>query len=240
MVNTAFKKSIREMVVFAPQNVIKDPPFTKLDILSCRNLLIYLGQELQRKLLPIFHYSLKPNGILFLGSSESIGQSVELFTPLNKKWKIFSRQVSHGNTHPALNFPTSPIALEHIELQVPESIRKAEEISALQLVETILHQSETPPCAIVDDNSNVVYIHGRTGHFLEPAEGRVSVNILEMARPGLKLSLASALRKVAIHKQEIVYRDIEIEYSDESIYVDLSVKPILEQVYDAWIGDGYL
>jgi len=223
------KKTTREMVVFAPQNVIKDPPFTKLDILSCRNLLIYLGPELQKKLLPVFHYSLKPDGVMFLGSSESIGQSSDIFSVLDKKWKIFHKKATSLTAHPILDFPSAPVVLEQVEPDVPESIRKAEEISALQLVETILQQSHTPPCAIIDDASNVVYIHGKTGRFLEPAEGKISVNILEMARPGLKPGLASAIRKVAMHKQEIIQRDLQLEHNGGHLYLDLSVKPVLEQ-----------
>ncbi|MCU7806350.1 MAG: PAS domain S-box protein [Candidatus Thiodiazotropha sp. (ex Semelilucina semeliformis)] len=225
------KKSIREMLVFAPQNVIKDPPFTKLDILSCRNLLIYLGPELQKKLLPVFHYSLKKDGVLFLGSSESIGQATDLFSTLDKKWKIFHRQAPNHAMRPVLDFPAmaTHITPEEIEADVPESIRRAEEISALQLVETILQQSNTPPCVIIDDGCNVIYVHGRIGRFLEPAEGRISVNILEMAQPDLKSGLASAIRKVAVHKQEVILRDLEIDHANGRLFLDLSVTPVLEQ-----------
>ena len=223
------KKSIREMLVFAPQNVIKDPPFTKLDILSCRNLLIYLGPELQKKLLPVFHYSLKNDGILVLGTSESIGHSADLYSVLNKKFKLFQRKHTDNKMRHLMDFPTDHATIEHIEIDVPENIRKAEEISALQLVETILHQSNTPPCAIIDDKCNVVYIHGSTGKFLEPAEGRISVNILDMARPGLKSNMSSAIRNVAIHKQESITKDIKVEYYDGDIFLDLYVRPVLAQ-----------
>ncbi|MCP3870293.1 MAG: hypothetical protein GY703_19815 [Gammaproteobacteria bacterium] len=223
------KKSIREMLVFAPQNVIKDPPFTKLDILSCRNLLIYLDSELQKKLLPIFHYSLRQDGILFLGSSESVGHATELFSPLNRKWKLFHRQISSKSVHPALDFLATPVVLAQVEPDALESIRKAEEMSALQLVDTILQQSNTPPCAIIDDACNVIYIHGRTGRFLEPPEGRISVNLLGMARQGLKASLATAIRKVAIHKQEVIHRNLQIDNNGDHLFLDISIKPVLEQ-----------
>ena len=223
------KKSIREMLVFAPQNVIKDPPFTKLDILSCRNLLIYLGPELQKKLLPIFHYSLKSDGILFLGSSETIGQSSELFHILDKKWKIFNRQHSSQPNRPALNFPASPLPVEQTQSMFSDKIRIAEEISALQLVESILQQSNMPPCAIIDDASNVIYIHGRIGNYLEPAEGRINFNILEMARENLRASLTNAIRKVTLHKQEVVQKDLQLEVGGHRIGIDITVKPILEQ-----------
>ncbi len=224
------KKVIREMLVFAPQNVIKDPPFTKLDLLCCRNLLIYLGPELQKKLLPIFHYSLRPQGILFLGSSETIGQNTDMFSLLHKKWKIFRRKPSSAGTHPVLDFPAAPPAYEARDLDVPETVQRAEEISALQLVETILQQTETPPCAIINDACNIIYIHGRTGRFLEPAEGKASVNIVEMARTGLKAELTSAIRQVATHKQEVIHRGLQVQHNGGHLFLNMTVKPILEQI----------
>ena len=224
------KKLIREKLVFAPQSVIKDPPFTKLDLLSCRNLLIYLGTDLQRKLLPIFHYSLKNHGILFLGSSETIGPASDLFDTSDKKWKIFRRKPSAPGAHAVLHLPAQQAPHEVHGLEVPETVRMAEELSALQLVETILDQSDAPPCVIVNDAGNAVYIHGRTGRFLEPAEGKASVNIVEMARPGLKEEVAAAIREVATHMQETVYRGLEVDYDGGKLFLNLTVKPILEGV----------
>jgi two-component system, chemotaxis family, CheB/CheR fusion protein len=224
------RKLIREMLVFAPQNVIKDPPFTKLDVLSCRNVLIYLGPELQRRLLPVFHYSLKSDGILFLGSSETIGQATDLFALTHKKWKIYRRKGSGAAQHAVLDFPPQPDSYEARDLAVPQAVQRAEELSALQLVETILQQTETPPCAIINDACNVVYIHGRTGKFLEPAAGKASVNIVEMARPGLRRELASAIRQVATHKQETTCRGLTVDCDGDSVFANLTVKPILEQI----------
>ena len=222
-------KLIRETLVFAPQNVIKDPPFTKLDLLSCRNLLIYLAPELQRKLLPIFHYGLKPDGILFLGSSETIGPSADLFAVSNKKWKLFRRKASASAAHPVLDFPAQQVSYEARYLEVSGTVQKAEALSALQLVETILRQSDTPPCAIINDAGDTVYIHGRTGRFLEPPEGKASVSIVEMARPGLRGELAAAIRQVTTHKQEVVNRGLQVDGNGDSLTLDLTVKPILEQ-----------
>jgi two-component system, chemotaxis family, CheB/CheR fusion protein len=223
------KKLIREVLVFAPQNVIKDPPFTNLDLLCCRNLLIYLDAELQRKLLPIFHYSLRPNGILFLGSSETIGLATNLFAPLHKKWKLFCRKSGALGAHPVLDFTPQPEFYEARDLEVPTAVQRAEELSALQLVETVLQQSGAPPCAIINDLSDVVYIYGRTGRFLEPAEGKASVNIVEMARPGLRSELVNAIRQVAIHKQEVVSHGLVVEHNGDTLFVNLTVRPILEQ-----------
>ncbi len=228
------KKQIREMLVFAPQNIIKDPPFTKLDLLCCRNLLIYLGPELQKKLFPVFHYSLKPDGILFLGSSETIGQATDLFYLVDKKWKIFRRRMTAHAAHPVLEFPTPPLIVDMPERKVPEAVRKAEETDILQLVETILEQSDTPPSVIIDDAANIIYIHGRTGRYLEPAVGKASINILAMARPGLKKELAVAIRKVATQMQEVVYNGITVQEIGGSITIDLIVRPIIQ--HDATHG----
>ena len=223
-------KNIREMLVFAPQNLIKDPPFTKLDLLCCRNLLIYLNAELQKQILPVFHYSLKPDGILFLGSSETIGPFSHSFAVRDRKWKIFRRKTSPVDSHTALELPLSHGAYKSDVPDAPETIKKAEELSAFQLVETILQQSDTPPCAIVDDKGDIIYIHGHIGKFLEPAEGRISVNILEMARPGLKKALADALQKVRIYRQETICRGLRIQHNGHYIFIDLRVKPILEHL----------
>ena len=115
-------------------------------------------------------------------------------------------------------------------MDVSEAVQRAEELSVPQLVETILQQSDTPPCAIRDDACNVVYIHGRTGRFLEPAEGKATVNVVEMARPGLKAELTAAISKVATHKQETICRGLHVDHNGGKLFLNLTVKPILEQI----------
>lgn len=217
------------MLVFALQDLIKDPPFTKLDIITCRNLLIYLEPELQKKLFPVFHYSLMPDGLLFIGSSESLGQETTLFEICDRKWKIFKRQSGLSNAYPIMNLPV-PISSEAppaIKAQTPEAVTRAENINNFKLVETILQESEAPPCVIIDEKLNIVYIHGRTGKYLEPAAGRACFNILDMARPSLKTVLASAIRKSAGMKQEVVRKGVDIEDNGGYITIDLTVKPVL-------------
>lgn len=222
------KKIIREMLVFAPQNIIKDPPFTKLDVICCRNLLIYLGPELQKNLFPMFHYSLKLDGILFLGSSESIGRDLDLFKVEDKKWKIFRRLANPSGSRPLIDFSPPSLINTADEIRTTGAVKRAEELNTFMLVETILQQSDTPPCAIIDEKLNLVYTHGRTGKYLEPAMGKVSVNILEMARPGLKAVLASAIRKVQTHKREVVHNNVEIKDDSALTRVNLTVKPVHE------------
>ena len=221
------KKSIREMLVFAVQSIVKDPPFTKLDLICCRNLLIYFGSELQKRIIPIFHYSLKPDGILFLGSSEAIGQAHELFTVLDRKWKIYRNKVVSTSPRQGLKLPPAPAMPVSTRQGQPETIRKAEELSAFQLVETILKQIDAPPCVIIDEANSIIYLHGRTGRYLEPVIGKVSVNILQMARPGLRVDLEAAIRAAATNKQEYVRKGVAIEHNGGHIFIDLTVKPVL-------------
>ncbi|MEQ1636648.1 MAG: chemotaxis protein CheB [Methylococcales bacterium] len=224
------KKSIREMLVFAIQNITKDPPFTKLDLLSCRNLLIYFSQELQLKILPLFHYALKESGILFLGSSETTGQSTEFFTILDRKWKIFSRLSAavklpnNVSIHDSLDYRYS-----HDLKNTSTVIQKAEDLSMLQLVEAILRRSAAPPCAIIDSNHNIVYVHGRLGRFLEPAEGKISVNIVDMVHPGLKAELISALRKAEQSKNTVLKKPCTFQGDSGLLTVAMSVSPIMER-----------
>lgn len=223
------KKRIREMLIFAPQSVIKDPPFTRLDLLCCRNVLIYLGRELQKKLLPLFHYSLRPGGILFLGSSETIGQATDLFTTLDKKWKLFRRKPTTSATRANLEFPTASMAYGERDPEARETVPEAEEVSALRLVETVLKQSNTPPCAVINEDSDVLYIHGRTGRFLEPPEGRSSTNLVAMARPELRAELASAIREAAHGRAAVTHNNLRLSDDDEQLLLNLTVKPIVDQ-----------
>lgn len=181
------KKDIREMLVFAPQDIIKDPPFTKLDMICCRNLLIYQDSLPQKKLLPVFHYSLLPGGILFLGTSESIGGHVDLFKLLDKKWKMFKRRDSSVTAHSLLEFPIAPAVETEIQIK---SIKPPEAVSIPHIAQQKLLPRFARPSAIINQDSEILYFHGRTGGYLEPAQGEASLNVTEMAREGLRLGLS--------------------------------------------------
>jgi two-component system, chemotaxis family, CheB/CheR fusion protein len=172
-------KEIREMVIFAPQNLIMDPPFTKLDVLSCRNLLIYLGPELQKKLIPLFHYSLNPGGILMLGTAETVGSYTDLFSAANAKLRLYWRSemsVRMGE----VEFPTRMFAARS---GVADEIRAPEPVVNLQAVaDNLVLRSYSPPAVLVNPKGDIVYINGRTGKFLEPASGRANWNILRWPR----------------------------------------------------------
>lgn len=225
------RADLREMLIFAVQDVIKDPPFTKLDLITCRNLLIYLTTELQKKLLPLFHYSLRPRGILFLGSSETIGSQPHLFTTVDKKWKIFQRVESGIVSRPA-EFPFSRAAGAP---EKPEQRRHAEP-TLPQTLERILLAEFAPPSAVVNDKGDIIYIHGRTGAYLEPAPGRANLNILDMAREGLRLQLPAALRQAAAQKVEVRIDRIQVKSNGGYQPVNLVLRPI----HDAPQMDGLL
>jgi len=220
------KRVIREMLVFARQDVISDPPFTKLDMLSCRNLLIYLGSELQQKLIPLFHYSLLPKGILFLGTSESVGASAPIFTALDKKWKLFTPITNGHKTIPSVLYLKHPKAHTVAPTEVSMTNQHIENQNLFQLVKTLLKQADSPPCAIIDHDSNVVYTHGRVGQFLEPVEGRPSNHILEMAKAGIKRELLEGIRQIIAGKREAVYSKLRVADREDFLHLKLTIKPL--------------
>jgi len=219
------KKSVREMLVFAPHNLIKDPPFTKLDLVCCRNLLIYLDSVLQKKLLPLFHYSLKPKGILFLGSSETIGASVNLFSVSDRKWKIFTRKDCASAGRNILEFPPMPPAEKSPEIHC----LKGAETGIRRPAEGFLTKSYAPPSVLINEDGDIQYIHGRTGRYLEPAQGEAKFNILDMAREGLRVELSRALRKAIAEKQDVVCKGLRVLGNGDVQSVDLFVKPVRER-----------
>ncbi len=218
------KKEIRDMLVFAPQSVIKDPPFTKLDLISCRNLLIYFNSELQKKVLPIFHYSLLSGGILFLGSSESIGEFVDLFSIIDKKWKFYKRRESVYSAQPFIEFPVSyPIKKNQV---TPLKTLEIKNVS--QLAEKVILQSFSPNCVIVSGNGDIVYIHGRTGKYLELTHGEAKMNIFEMAHQGLKQELPALIRKALSGSKKITAEGIKVRPNGRTNLINLTIKPIKE------------
>jgi chemotaxis methyl-accepting protein methylase len=218
-------KEIREMVTFATQNVIMDPPFTKLDILVCRNLLIYLTPDLQKKLLPLFHYSLNPHGVLFLGSAESLSTFADLFSPQNCKSRLFYKGES--------TLPVEPVAFPPSFVPVPPGIPKESTMlkpaANLQtLADQLLLQHFSPPAVLVNDTGDIVYISGRTGKYLEPAAGKANWNIFAMAREGLRLDLECAFQKALRQNDAVSARGLKVGEGAAAHTVDLTVQAVKE------------
>jgi chemotaxis methyl-accepting protein methylase len=217
-------KEIREMVTFATQNLVMDPPFTKLDIIVCRNLLIYLTPELQKKLLPLFHYSLNPGGILFLGSSESVIPFTDLFAPVDIKSRIFQRRESVVPAKPVA-FPAMFAPLP----KVPKELTMLKPAANLQsLADQLLLQHFSPPAVLVNDKGDILYINGRTGKYLEPAAGKANWNIFAMAREGLRFDLASAFQKSLRQKKAVAVKGLKVGEGVGTQTVDLTVQAIEE------------
>jgi two-component system CheB/CheR fusion protein len=179
------KKEIREMVVFAVQNVIKDPPFTKLDLLACRNLLIYLEPELQDRVITTCHYALRPGGVLFLSPSESIGRTSDLFKPINRKWKLFGVVQSAASAR-AFAASAQPWKDPALAVTAGAPGRKEKEVDVGELTIRSLLQSFAPASVVTDLAGNIVYVHGDTGRYLRPSPGKPSFNVIEMAHGGLE------------------------------------------------------
>ena len=217
-------KDVRQWLVFAPHNLIADPPFTKLDLITCRNLLIYLNADLQRQLLPHMHYALRPDGLLMLGSSETIGTFTELFEPIEKKWKIYVRRPASAAVPGLVDLTAAePPALE----AAPPATKDQPHIASMaDTVGQLLLNHFAPPTVIVNDRGDIRHIHGRTGKYLEPASGRPVLNILKMARKGLEIELAAALRKAAKERTRITRRGVRVATNGDEEYVDLTVSQI--------------
>ncbi|HWR73264.1 MAG TPA: CheR family methyltransferase, partial [Nitrospirota bacterium] len=218
------KEEIREMVVFAVQNVVKDPPFSRLDMISCRNLLIYLNAALQKRVLPLFSYSLRPDGVLFLGSSETIGDHADVFSVLDKKWKVFKVKRSTVAMLPPAQLASSPSAGVRPE-QLPEP-RRTDDAGIGALTEQLLLEKYTPPCVIVGDKGDILYFHGRTGAYLEPSSGKARLNVVDMAREGLRPELRAALRQSGSGKKDVLIRGLRVQTNGDYQTMDLEVRYI--------------
>ena len=213
------------MVVFAVQNVITDPPFTKMDLISCRNVLIYLGVELQDRVIPAFHYALRPGGVLFLSPSEGIGNFVDLFAVLDKKWKIYTTRPSLASTR-TLVAQRFAWASDKPERLPGELVGTRDKTNFAELTKRVLLQSYAPPSVITDEKGNIVYVHGDTGKYLQPAQGQATINIIDMAREGLQLDLRSAILAVTMQKKPVTVKDVQVRTNGGIHGVDLAVRPI--------------
>ena len=217
---------IRNMVVFANQSLIKDPPFSKQDLISCRNLLIYLGADIQQKILPLFHYALNPGGFLFLGSSETLGNSGHLFKPVNRKWKLFQRADIEPTTE--ITFGLVPQLSPGAPKNESPNSEKKNPLNVRELAEHQLLDTYTPPYAVIDERSQMLYLNNRSGHFFVPETGAASLDILRMVRPELKIPLATTIRRAMEQKQESIYPSVRLRVNDETKTVRLVVSPIRE------------
>jgi len=211
--------SIREMVVFAAQNVIKDPPFTRLDLLSCRNMLIYMESELQKKLMSLFNYALNSGGIMLLGTSETIGPNSDGFEVIDNKLKIF-RRLQRGILPELIDFPSSfRNTSKTTEQKTPKVVENIQ-----TLADQVLLQRFSPASVLTNAAGDIIYITGRTGKYLEPTAGKANLNIHAMAREGLRHELPGAFRLAMQSFNTVIRRNIKVGTNGGTQLLDLTVQ----------------
>lgn len=215
------KTEIREMVVFAQHNVILHPPFTRIDILACRNLLIYMDPELQKKLIGLFYYSINPDGIMILGSSETLGNQNHLFTPVDGKLRIYKRTQT-GHLPEYFDFPSS---FSRSKSTLPRELLSDNKALNFQaLADRLLLDYYSPAGVLVNEYGDVIYIHGHTGKYLEPAAGKANMNIFAMLREGLRDELHHAFRRAVTNKETVIMHNLRVINNGVSQVVNIDIK----------------
>ncbi len=227
-------KALREMVVFARQNLIADPPFSRMDLISCRNLLIYLEPSLQQKALPVFHYALKPEGFLFLGASESIGSFTDLFEPVDKKHRVYCKKTAPT---PAFHLPVKkerneqplpgrrpPLLMGKGQGEPPEGLRV--EINAQREADRVTVNQFAPPGVLINAELQILQFRGPTSAYLEPPTGKASFDVLKMAREGLMLPLRGAINKAKKENKTARKENVRVNQNGKSRTVNVEVIPL--------------
>lgn len=226
-------KNVREQCVFARQNLISDPPFSRLDLISCRNVLIYLGTPLQKKLLPIFHYGLKPTGFLMLGTSETVGDFTDLFSLIDKKYKIYSRKLTATRLN--MDLIATSYALETANFHLRTKEETQSDLDVQKEADRIVLNQFAPVGAIVNGDLEILQFRGQTSAYLEPAPGKASLNLLRMAKESLRLELRTAIHQAKKEEVPICKEEIAIVLLDRLRQVRIDVIPFKVP----GVGDSY-
>ncbi|MEP7258419.1 MAG: chemotaxis protein CheB [Flavitalea sp.] len=220
-------KFIRDSCIFAYHNYLKDPPFARMDLISCRNSLIYLEPFLQKKALTTFHYALKDKGYLLLGKSETTGQAADLFTTFDKNNKVYTRKPVRGKF------------LQEVAERKEEIFRgtdfgfgkkEAVKDDFQKNADDVLLTKFSPPGVVVNEEMDIVQFRGATGMWLEPSSGKPNLNILKMAREGLAFELRNALHKVKTGKDSVIKKDIPIQFMGKELLATIEVIPLLNTI----------
>jgi two-component system CheB/CheR fusion protein len=220
---------IRDLMVFAVHDMIRDPPFSNMELISCRNILIYMDNDLQKRVLPVLHYGLKTNGILFLGTSETVGDSANLFIPIDKKNKIY--QHKDVEMEPLYHFHVPPLPYEQ---EKPEETQKREKKFPLPkrsekvryLVERTILEKRSAPAVLIDETSEILYFHGETGRYLSPPTGEANFNIFNMTEGELHFRLSQAIEKVKENKEPVQINGVQVRYNDDFLSMNMICTPI--------------
>lgn len=214
---------IREMVIFAQQNIILDPPFTKLDLLSCRNLMIYFSPELEKKLIHLFHYALSGRGILLLGNDETSGDYSLLFDPVDNQTPLY-RRIEHAPSRPFIDFLTKFTPIANITQQNTETTKSA--FNLQNQIDQLILQKYSLPAVVVNAEGDILYVNGHTGKYLEPAAGKANLNVYAMAREGLRYELANALNKAQQKVEAVHVEGLLVVTNGDRQTINLTVQAI--------------
>ncbi|WP_245515469.1 CheR family methyltransferase [Rhizobium deserti] len=219
-------KDLREMCIFSPHNIVKDAPFSRVDILSCRNLLIYLDSDLQNRVIPIFHFSLRPSGILFLGSSENVTRHSKLFAPVDRKSRLFRRLETATRVIP--DFPLSSRA-RSLDVSLPSQtplLQTGRLSASISRQAEVVAERYAPAYVVVDSHFDVLHFSGRTGRYLEPASGTATLNLLSLAHRDLRVDLRSALQRASTEAVRVEIPRVLLRQDDRTHAVNLVVEPL--------------
>jgi len=220
-------KHIRDVCIFAQQNVFKDPPFSRLDMISCRNLLIYLSPVLQKKIMPIFNYALNDKGYLLLGTSETIGRHADLFRLADKKIKLYEKKSISGLRKFELNNYTNVSAINNLDFKAKQiTSGNWTNLDIQREADRIVLKKYAPAGVVINEELDVIQFRGHTGAFLEPAAGEASLNLLKMTRYGLQIELRNLIQQVIEKKISICSNDVSMRTDDEIKSIRIEVTPI--------------
>ncbi|MEM5787925.1 MAG: PAS domain-containing protein, partial [Syntrophobacteraceae bacterium] len=222
------KTSLREMIVYATQNLASDPPFSRLDLISCRNLLIYMDSALQKKIIPLFHYTLNPDGYLFLGSSESIGNFSSLFSVLDSKSKIFKVKKDSGKMR-TMEFAGTEVTSGSDLGRMEEKLGKENAAGAM---EKLIVSEYAPAAILIDHKYDILYLRGPTNKFLEFTGGQASLNLLRLANPGIAHKLPSALREAQSSRVPVTIPNVQVRQNGQIRTIDINIRPLSDKGED--------
>jgi two-component system CheB/CheR fusion protein len=219
-------KELREMCIFLQHNVIKDAPFSKLDLVSCRNLLIYLNAELQNRVIPLFHFALLPDRFVFLGSSENVTRHPKLFAPVDRRARIFKKLETGTRLPPEFPITTT---VGRAPVEVP-SVRSFGPDVGLERRAQRIAERYAPAYVITDDNFQILHFSGRTGRYIEPTAGAATLDLLQLVHRDLRLELRTALSRAAQTNEAAHAEQVQLGLNGHRVLVDITVEPIQEGV----------
>ncbi|MBO2946200.1 PAS domain-containing protein [Paenibacillus sp. F411] len=232
-------KEIRKMVVFAPQNIIKDPPFRNLDLITCRNMLIYLQPEMQQKVLSLFHFALNPDGFLFLGPSETIGRFTNQFEAFDRRWNIFTHKKSSAGEEPRMFQMEDRLAQPQPFRRMVSPVVPAKDSGPKRLddLQTTLVEEHVAPGMVVDQSNDVIHLNGPIHEYLMLAQGKPSWNLYKMIDPKVSAAVSSAVQKVREQRRGVTYRSLTIQTNLGERQIDLHIRPfsLKNKTYEKYV-----